>query len=812
MTIQVLKFGGTSVGSSERVETVRKIVAGLQNDHPLVVVVSAMSKITDLLLRIADLAAEDLAAAESLVREVRSIHLDCFEKLNVAAARQVIDPLLHELTGILHAVHQDKTCSMQTRDLILSFGERLSARLIADYFSIQGCEAEFVDARQIVITDANHGVARVDVDETYRRAVQRFRERKIYVVTGYIAATPDGTTTTLGRGGSDYSAALLGAALDVERIEIWTDVDGVMSADPKIVKEAFVLPQVTYEEAMEMSYFGAKVIHPQTLVPAIQKFIPVLIKNSFAPEKPGTVISREHAASKFVVKGITSINGISLINMQGGGMVGVPGIAGRIFSALASREISVVLISQASSEFSICFAVQTLQAQRAIKVLQAEFNAEIHSGQIERVDCTNGLAIVAAVGEEMSGTSGLAGKLFSALGQNAINVIAIAQGSSERNLSLVVDCNDVAKAVNVIHSAFYLSRRVANLFVVGVGTVGSTLLKQLQGRQRELEEHHGLVLNLCGILNSKKMLIHEGGLSLKGWKEQLAEHGEKSDLDRLLNEIRRLKLANLIMVDATASDSVAARYLEFLEAGIHLVTPNKRASTRDQSFYDRLMKLVAGRRMQYFYETTVGAGLPVIGTIQDLKNSGDEIIKIEGILSGTLGYLFNTLSSTRRFSDIVKDAHQRGFTEPDPRDDLSGKDVQRKLLILAREVGLRMELDAVAVEPLLPKGGERGDLGEFWQRLPLLDAEIESRRARAEAKGAVLRYVASLKDGQARVGIEEIAKDASLARTGATDNIIKITTTRYADAPLTIQGPGAGPEVTAGGVFADVIRLAFHLN
>jgi len=697
-------------------------------------------------------------------------------------------------------------------DLLLSFGERLSASLMTALLHRKGLAAEYLDAQQVVVTDKRHGSAKVQIEPTYALIKSKILPNKIYIATGFIGSSEDGITTTLGRGGSDYSAALFGAALDVEEIEIWTDVDGFMSADPRSVKEAFILPRISYEEAMELSYFGAKVIHPQTLVPAIKNNIPVFIRNSFAPSNPGTVISLKGDGGEHPVKGIASFGGISIINVQGGGMVGVPGIASRLFGALAAKSINVIMISQASSEHSICFAVQSKDAALACEAIRSEFEAEMIAGKIDQLEQTDGLTIIAAVGENMAGIPGIAGKLFGALGQNSINVIAIAQGSSERNVSLVVNSSDAVKAVNVIHSAFYLSRRIANLFIVGTGSIGSTLLRQIRARQGELAKSHGLVLNVCGLANSRRMLIDENGLDLDKWEERLKASESNSNMHSLLDSTKRLRLLNSILIDVTASDAVAKRYVDFLAAGVHIVAANKKANTMEQGYYDKLMALANGHRLHYRYEATVGAGLPIISTLKSLRHSGDEILKIEGILSGTLGYLFATLSGERPFSRIVRDAHKEGFTEPDPRDDLSGMDVARKLLILARELGLKMELSDIHVESLVPNELMNGHLEHFWQNLPSLDAQYEAMRRKAEGRDCVLRYIATLENGSCKVAIKQIDRNHPLANSRATDNIIQITTGRYFDSPLTVQGPGAGREVTAGGIFADTISLSFHLS
>jgi bifunctional aspartokinase / homoserine dehydrogenase 1 len=811
--IKVMKFGGTSVGSAQRVRSVADIIsASMVKDQKLIIVVSAVGGITDELVTCATTAEKDSETALQKIQSIRQRHFDVFpDEMQVKAVLEYVDRIFTELTDIIRGVSLVHECSPRTLDLVLSFGERLSARLMTALLINRGVNAIYVDARECVVTNRTHGGARVIMDVTSKRVKDKISNNGVYVVTGFIAATADGITTTFGRGGSDYTAALFGSLLHAAKIEIWTDVDGFMSADPRLVKEAFVLPKVNYEEAMELSYFGAKVIHPRTLVPAIKEDIPVLIKNSFAPEKSGTVISPFETDTTHPVKGIASISGITMLNIQGSGMVGVPGISGRLFSALAAKDINVIMITQASSEHSICFVVQKRDAQLAREAIEEEFEVEISAGKIDRVEIKDNLAIIAAVGENMHGTPGIAGKLFGSLGQNSINVIAIAQGSSERNVSLVVKDMDMVKAVNVIHSAFYLSHRVSNLFIVGPGSIGSTLLSQIKDRQKELAQTNDLILHVCGLGNSKRMIIDENGVDLASWKELLANSRHSFSMPAMLEGIKNLKLVNSILVDVTDSEEVARHYLDFLKAGIHVVTPNKKANSMDQAYYNKLIKFTEGHRLHYYYEATVGAGLPIINTIKSLKNSGDEIIKIEGILSGTLSYLFTTLSAGRPFSDVVHEAFEKGYTEPDPRQDLSGIDVARKLLILAREIGLTKEMQDVHVQSLIPDEIAGGTLKSFWQSLPQINARYEEERKKAEDRGLAMRYIASLADGRCKVAVEHISKNHLLAQAAATDNIIQITTKRYFESPLTIQGPGAGREVTAGGVFADIISLSFHL-
>jgi bifunctional aspartokinase / homoserine dehydrogenase 1 len=810
---RVAKFGGSSLATSDRVKNVANITREIAAQcDTMVLVVSAIGGVTDQLIDCAKTAEKNAPLALEKLQLIRDRHYEVYpQEMQDENIKAQVLGLFDELHDILKAVNLIKICSSRTLDHILSYGERLNAQLMANLLTGSEAQAEYIDARTIIQTDKKQSGARVLFETTFEKIKERLAEKTIYVVTGFIASSDDDVTTTLGRGGSDYTAAILGAALDVEKIEIWTDVDGFMSADPRIVDRAFVLPSVSYEEAMELSYFGAKVIHPQTLRPAIKKKIPVWIKNSFAPEKKGTVISNQGNDAGHPVKGIASFHDVSMINVQGGGMVGVPGVSGRLFSALATNQINVIMITQASSEHSICFVIQSKEVASAKQALETEFEAELMAGRIDSIGIQDHLAIIAAVGEHMAGHPGISGKLFEAIGENSINIVAIAQGSSERNVSLVVNELEAVKAVNVIHSAFYLSHRVSNVFIIGTGNIGSMLLKQMREGLDELFEKNGLLIRLCGLADVEKMLIDEQGIDLDNWRALLDASEDKTDLNHMLRRIRDLKLQNSVIIDLTASEIVAGRYADFLNAGIHIVTPNKRANTMKQEYYDEIMSLTSDHRLHYLYETTVGAGLPLISTIKDLVQSGDEILQIEGIFSGTLGYIFSALEKDKSFSDIVRTAFDMGYTEPDPRDDLSGMDVARKILILAREIGLRMELDQVNLNAPLPDEMTKGTVDSFWENLPSIDADFEKRRAEAEAQGKVLRFMASLKDGKCSVGIAEVSQEHVLSRADGTDNIIRITTKRYFDNPMTVQGPGAGREVTAGGIFANIINLSFHL-
>jgi aspartokinase/homoserine dehydrogenase 1 len=673
----------------------------------------------------------------------------------------------------------------------------------------------FVDAREIIKTDNQFGNAKVDFKKTDKAIKEYFEKLKTSaVVTGFIASTELNETTTLGRGGSDYTASILGAALEVEAIEIWTDVDGIMTSDPRKVKGAFTLPQVSYIEAMEMSHFGAKVIYPPTLQPAFRKKIPIWIKNTFNPTFEGTLITEKTKNNDYMVKGISSIENISLLNLTGSGMVGVPGVSARLFGALARYQINVILITQASSEHSICFVVDSKESAKAMAAVDEEFQHEIKAGKIDKLTEKNNLAIVAVVGDNMRHTPGIAGKLFASLGKNGINVVAIAQGSSEINLSVVIGKEDLAKALNIIHESFFVNdTKDMNVFVVGVGLIGNTLLKQIQKQASYLLKEKNIKLNVVGIANSKKMLIQPEGISLSSWKEKLEASTEKSDLKKFVQQIKSLNLQNSIFVDNTSHKEVVEHYADLLNESVSIVTPNKLANSGNYKEYKKLQEISFKRGVKFLYETNVGAGLPVINTLNDLKDSGDKILKIEGILSGTLSYIFNTYKDGVKFSDVVQEAKAKGFTEPDPRDDLNGKDVARKILILSREAGFPMEFDDVEVENILPPSCVKAKTVEsFFEELEKNNEVFAKRRDEATKAGKVLRFIAKLENGKATVTLQAVDATHPFYSLSGSDNMISYTTERYKERPLVIKGPGAGAEVTAAGVFADIIRISNYLK
>lgn len=806
--MKILKFGGSSVSTPERIKNVVNIVNDVKGDKA--VVVSAFGGVTDELIALSQQAAQGNAEYRPRLLKLKERHLSAAKELTHSDETQTqIESFFKELDDALHGVFLVKELSRRSLDFIVSFGERLSAFIISKSFP----QAIFVDARDIIRTDRNFGSAKVNFDKT-NPLIQSFFSRcsSLPIITGFIGSTVQNETTTLGRGGSDFTASIIGAAINAEEIEIWTDVNGVMTADPRKVQQAFPISKMTYKEALELSYFGAKVIHPPTISPALQKNIPLWIKNTFNPKETGTFISNVPNKDSGMISGISSIDQISLVQLEGSGMVGVYGTAMRLFGALAKKGINVILISQASSEHSICFAVSPQHADLAKEAIEEEFKLEMHAKLIDPVEIENDLSIVAAVGENMRRTPGIAGRVFGALGKNGINVVAMAQGSSEYNISIVIKKSDEAKALNVIHEEFFLSTTTTlNLFVVGLGLIGKTLLEQIQNQLIVLQKEQSLNIKLIGLANSQKMVFNGAGIPLENWEENLLKTEEHMNIDSFVSKMKGFNLLNSIFVDCTASEDIAARYPEILNSSISIVTPNKKANSGSFSFYQKLKTLSKLKGVRYYYETNVGAGLPVISTISDLLNSGDKILKIEAVLSGTLSYLFNSFTKDRKFSEVLQEAQQKGFTEPDPREDLNGKDVMRKILILARECGYPLEMEDVSIDPLLSEDCfAANSVAEFYEKLKAHDAEFDRKRDQAAQKGKVLRYGALFENGKASISLLEVDPKHPFYHLSGSDNIISITTERYHDTPLVIKGPGAGAQVTAGEVLADMIRIAQH--
>ncbi len=818
--MKILKFGGTSVGTADSIRRVADIVFDYQRKgEKVAVVVSAQSGITNLLTLAGAKASEGNLEYENIFKEIEGRHFDVVKQLITVNGQSNtfahVKLLLNELEDVLHGVFLLKELSLRTRDLIMSFGERLSAYIIHEFFKQAGLDAAYLDAREIIITDDNYGAAKINFEATNKRIVAYFQERKeLQVVTGFISANEKGQITTLGRGGSDYTAAVLGAALEVDEIEIWTDVDGMMTADPRKVKRAFSLSTISYVEAMELTHFGAKIIYPPTLQPAFNKNIPIRVRNTFNLDFEGTLITKEANNKEMPIKGISSIQHVSLVNLQGGGMVGVPGIASRLFGALSKAKVNVILISQASSEHSICFAIAPEDAFATRTAIEDEFILEIASGKINPVAIEENLSIVAIVGENMKNTPGIAGKLFGTLSKNGINIVAIAQGSSELNVSVIIKEVHLAKALKALHGTFFLENRQSlNLYIVGTGLIGGTLLKQIKRQYEYFYEKRYLNINIVALANSKKMLFDENGLALDNWKEKLVEKGEQMDIAAFVDKMKALNLPNSVFVDNTSSKVISDYYENVLNASISVVTPNKLANSDSYDRYLELQEIALKKGVKFLYETNVGAGLPVISTLRDLILSGDQIYKIDGILSGTISYIFNSFEGDVKFSDVVKEAKRLGYTEPDPRDDLNGMDMARKILILSREAGISLELKDIMMEPLLPAACFEADtVDDFFKELEKIDGVMAEKMKAAEKEGKKLRYIAGLENDKAFIKLEAVGPDSLFYAVSGSDNIIAYTSERYNDKPLVIKGPGAGAEVTAAGVFAEIISISNYLS
>ncbi|MCA6407934.1 MAG: bifunctional aspartate kinase/homoserine dehydrogenase I, partial [Cytophagales bacterium] len=721
----------------------------------------------------------------------------------------------NELEDILHGIFLVKERTFRSLDYIMSFGERLSAYIIAEAINGQGIKAEFLDARSVVRTDSNFGNAKIDFKTTNQLIQDYFKSHvDLQVVTGFIGSSASGETTTIGRSGSDYTAAIFAAALDATSLEIWSDVDGMMTADPRKVKKAFTVKEMTYEEAMELSHFGAKVIFPATMQPAMGKKIPIWIKNTFNPTFPGSVISANANGKSLIIKGVSSMGHVSLFNVQGSGLQGVVGVSMRLFGTLAKEKINVILISQASSEHSICFAIESGLALQAKTAIEKEFYYEILNGEMDSIAMENELTIVAIVGEGMKQNPGTSGRMFSALGKAGVNVHAIAQGSSELNISVVIRQTDTSKALNVLHEAFFLSdRKVLNVFLVGTGLIGKELVKMMDQQFAKLASQNHFEVNLVGVANSKKMLFNEDGIQLIHAVDRMMKEGETMTLSSYFERMVSFNLSNSIFVDCTSSEEVAGFYDRILSANISIVTPNKKANSGSLERYKKLKSTTARRGVKFLYETNVGAGLPVINTLNDLLLSGDKALRIEAVLSGTLNFIFSSFVEGKQFSDIVREAKEKGFTEPDPRDDLNGMDVARKALILAREIGLDLELKDIKVENLVPEKC-RGEMKveEFFNQLSAFNLDFDKLRDQAQKNNQKLRYMAILEGGKASVSLASVGTSHPFYSLAGSDNIILLTTERYKERPMVIRGPGAGAEVTAAGVFADVIRIGNYSN
>ena len=810
--MQVLKFGGSSVASAENINKVVTIVKEKAAVDKTVVVVSALGGITDLLLQCAQLAADGSESYKNSTLEVEQRHLQTVKELipvtQQSSVLSLVKKLCNEIEDICNGIFLLGELSARTKDKMVSYGELLSSQIIAAKFKSEAQPVEWKDSRELIITDSNFGAAAVDFTATNNHIKNYFSNHSasLFLLPGFISADANGTTTTLGRGGSDYTAAIIAGAVTAASLEIWTDVSGMMTADPRIVTNYKLIPSISYQEAMELSHFGAKVIYPPTIQPVMSKNIPVWVKNTFAPADEGTVIQNESAKNGSPVRGISSINKISLLSLEGSGMVGIPGFSKRLFEALANYKINVILITQSSSEHSICVAIDAANAEKAKHSVDTAFAWEIETGKVEPLIVENDLAVIAVVGDNMKSHTGIAGRMFAALGRNGVNIRAIAQGSSERNISAVIALSDVNKGVNVLHEAFFeTTYKQVNLFIAGAGNVGGKLLAQLQQQAAFLKQQLRLNVKVVGLANSKKALLNDEGIDLANWKDLLAA-APANNLDAYISTIIEKNLRNSIFVDVTANDVVATCYNKLLQKSIAVVACNKVACSSEYSYYQQLKTSAREYNSKFLFETNVGAGLPVIGTLKDLISSGDKINKMQAVLSGTLNFVFNNYDGKKSFASVVKQAQDEGYTEPDPRLDLSGKDVMRKIMILARESGEKMEMDDISNNSFMPESCMTGTVADFYAAMEKEEAHFKAIYDKAAAAGCKLKFVASYENGKAAVGLQHINPEHDFYHLYGKDNIVLFYTNRYPEQPMVVKGAGAGAEVTASGVFADIIR------
>lgn len=809
--MKVLKFGGTSVGSVKSILCLKRIVEKEAKKQPVIVVVSALGGITDKLLATAQMALKGDERYKAEFDEMVKRHHKMIDTvINDTKRREdvfnAVDALFDQLKSIYYGVYLIHDLSKKTQDAVVSYGERLSSNIVAALIK----NAKLFDARDFIQTEYKGCKHVLDSELTSRLVIGTFAELpRISVVPGFISRDKNtGETTNLGRGGSDYTAAIIAAALDAEVLEIWTDVDGFMTADPRVIRTAYTISELSYKEAMELCNFGAKVIYPPTIYPVCVKNIPIKVKNTFNPNATGTIIKEKTDNDQRAIKGISSISDTTLITVTGLSMVGVIGVNRRIFTALADNGISVFLVSQASSENSTSIGVKDTDAAEAVSVLNEEFSKEIETGAMFPMHAESGLATIAIVGENMKHTPGIAGKLFGTLGRSGISVIACAQGASETNISFVINGMYLRKSLNVLHDSFFLSEyNVLNLFICGVGTVGNKLIEQIKSQYEELKQNRRLKLNVVGIASSHNAIFNRDGLDLDNYRE-LLKQSEASDTARLRREVIGMNIFNSVFVDCTASHEVSALYQDFLEHNISVIAANKIAASSDYGSYIKLKRTALARGVKFRFETNVGAGLPIIGTINDLRNSGDKILKIEAVLSGTLNFIFNELSESVTFSEAVRRAKEQGYSEPDPRIDLSGTDVVRKLIILTREAGYKIEQEDVKKHLFVPDDYFKGSIEDFWAKLPQLDDDFETRRKHLEEQDSRWRFVAKMEMGKASVSLQEVSKGHPFYTLEGSNNIVMLTTERYKEYPMLIQGYGAGASVTAAGVFANIMSIA----
>ncbi|MBD1425007.1 bifunctional aspartate kinase/homoserine dehydrogenase I [Sphingobacterium arenae] len=813
--MKVLKFGGTSVGNVESVKAVLDIVKSSydKGENPLVVL-SAMSGVTNLLTKMAENAAGRIPFDEDL-KLLEERHFEVVKKLIAVKYQNPVFTklklMLNELEDVLQGINALRELSLQSKDLIISFGERLSNYMVSKIMEQYVEQTTYIDASHYIKTDSNFGHAHIN-EEVTNQLIQSLAHtygEKLLFVTGFIGSNENGRVTTLGRGGSDYTAAIFGSVLEASTIEIWTDVNGMLTADPRIVKKAFSQPTLSYNEAMELSYFGAKVIYPPTMIPAFLKKIPIVIRNTFEPTFPGTVIQFESGKSVYPIKGISSIASISVINVSGSGMIGKSGFSGRLFTLLAREQINVVLITQSSSEHSITFAVHPNDATKAVQLIKMEFELELEANKLVLPTVENDLSVLAIVGENMKQTPGMSGRLFHALGRNGINVRAIAQGSSELNISVIIEQENMAKALNTVHDAFFAElKKTLYVFSIGTGNIGGTLFKQIHEQYNFLVENNDLEIKVAGIANSRKMLFDAEGIDLADWRTTLEGQGEVADLSGFVERMKAMNLPNCVFIDNTASPLPSTYYLDVFKSNISVVTCNKIANSGEYTQYKSLHDTARKYGVDFFYETNVGAGLPIVRVLKDLMLSGDRIVRIEAILSGTISYIFNNFTGDASFYEIVKQAQELGYTEPDPRDDLGGIDFMRKMLILARDAGHVIEPSDVNLGAILPPAClEAASVDDFYAELLKADQYFNKLKEEAESQKKVIRYIGKLEDGKVSIALEMVDENHPFYALSGSDNIISFTTERYKERPLVVKGPGAGAEVTAAGVFADLVNV-----
>jgi aspartokinase/homoserine dehydrogenase 1 len=812
--MQVLKFGGSSVANAENINKVVSIIKNKMAGTKTVVVVSAMGGITDLLLKTAALAEANDESYITILKAIEDKHLDAVKALipvqQQSAILSLVKKICNEAEDICNGIFLLRELTPRTKDRIVSYGELLSSQIIAAKLHAAGAPVQWKDARDLIVTDSNFGMAAVDLAATNQQASGYFQSSAaaLFIMPGFIAADKNQVTTTLGRGGSDYTAAILAAALDASVLEIWTDVSGMMTADPRLVANIKHIPQISYQEAMELSHFGAKVIYPPTIQPVMKKGIPVWIKNTFAPEDAGTVIRNEATATGTSIQGISSISNIVLLSLEGSGMVGIPGFSKRLFEALANAYINVILITQGSSEHSICVGVDEYASAKAKEVVDKAFAYEIETGKVDPIIIEKELSIVAIVGDNMKNHSGISGKMFSALGRNGVSIRAIAQGSSERNISAVISTADVKKAINVLHEEFFeTTYKQVNLFIAGLGNVGQKFLAQLQQQKQFLQDKLRIQIRVAGIANSKKMYFNEEGVDIANWQTEL-QKGETMNLAGFVSTIQTKNLRNSVFADITANDELAGVYGELLQKSIAVVACNKVAASSPYAYYQKLKDLANEFNTQFLFETNVGAGLPIIGTLKDLLHSGDTINRIQAVLSGTLNFVFNNYDGTTSFASVVKQAQDEGYTEPDPRLDLSGKDVMRKIMILARESGEHLEMEDIVNNSFMPETCMTGSVADFYAAMEKEEAHFKKILDAAKAAGKKLKFVASYDKGKAAVGLQQVDEQSDFYHLYGKDNAVLFFTDRYPEQPLVVKGAGAGAAVTASGVFADIIRAA----